>query len=231
MRSEPPTGDELTRLLVSMKRNVLEQVAHEPVTAKRSNMTDRIIGLTLGVTLLLGIGAGAAFALGVVPPFRGDPGAAPASTATATPTATPTPPAPMEYAVVPGEPASRYGLACETLVGASAVSELFTTEVALADPIVTASGVGIAIPRQTSILSEGGTVCEWSNGAANNDQYGSNPDYVGVTVSIVPRPAEGWSEHAVANGMPSDFSGCGEILLFGERGGRRRLGGRRGGRR
>jgi hypothetical protein len=108
MRSDPPTGDELTRLLVSMKQNVLEQVANEPAPAldKRMPRADRIIGLTLGVVLLLGVGTGAAFAFGVVP-FGGEPGAAPVATSTSTPAATPSPtptPVPPEYVVEPGDP-------------------------------------------------------------------------------------------------------------------------------
>jgi hypothetical protein len=204
MRTEPPTGDELTRLLESMKRNVLEQVAHEQVSTKRSPLADRVTGLVLGVALLLGLGAGAAFALGVVPPL-GAPTPASAPTSTSTPT---TPP--VEYAVAPGQPASRYGLECETLIDSTLVSDLFTTAVAPADPIVTAAGVGITIPRRTSILSVGGTVCEWSNGVAMNTQYTLEPEYVGVTVSIVPRPADGWSEQATHYGMPGDESRCGD---------------------
>ena len=215
MRSEPPTGDELTRLLVSMKRNVLEQVAHEPQPqpAKRSRSTHRIIGLGVGVTLLLGVGAGAAFALGIVPTAN-DQAMAPVATRTATPvpnstaTPTPTPPPPTDYIVEPGQPASRYSFDCETLVDPALVSDLFTTAVEPVDPIVTASGVGIAIPRVTSILSVGGTVCEWSNGEAMNSQYGSEPEYVGVTISVLPQPAAGWSERAVRYGMPAAWSSC-----------------------
>ena len=99
MKSEPPTGDELTRLLVSMKRNVLEQVAQEPAPAKRMS-TRRMLGLGLGVTALFGIGAGAAFALGVITAPQED-------AATSTTDAPSSPPAPSEYAVTAGQPASR----------------------------------------------------------------------------------------------------------------------------
>lgn len=108
MRSDPPTGDELTRLLVSMKQNVLERVANEPAPApaKRAPRADRIIGLTLGVVLLLGVGTGAAFAFGVVP-FGGEPGAAPVASPTSSeavkPSPTPTPT--HEYDVEPVQPA------------------------------------------------------------------------------------------------------------------------------
>lgn len=219
MRTEPPTGDELTRLLVSMKRNVLEQVAHEPQTAlKRSPLPDRVIALLLGVALLLGLGAGAAFAFGIVPSPVGAPsGTAPDSTPTptSTPTSTPVPtrtPPPSEYAVVPADtweqPASRYGLDCETMIDESLVTALFTSAVAPADPIVNDTEVDTGIPRLTSILSEGGTVCEWKNGVAGNYSFGAVPGYVGVVVSVLPRPAEGWSELAAAHGMPGDGSRC-----------------------
>ena len=100
-----------------------------------------------------------------------------------------------------GQPASRYGLDCGTLVDPALVSGLFTTEVAAVDPILSESGVGIAIPRRSAILAVGGSVCEWSNGVPMNDQYGVEPDYVGVTISVVPRPPP-----AGANTPPS--TGC-----------------------
>ena len=211
MRSEPPTGDDLTRLLVSMKRNVLQQVASEPAPAKRSTKTDRIVGGVLGAALLIGVTAGAAFVFGIAPigQYSMDPASTPTPTPTAipSPTQVPTPP-PTDYAVAPGTPESRYGLACDTLVDPALVSDLFTTDIAPSDPIVTASGVGIAIPRVTSILSVGGTACEWSNGAPENHQYGTNPDYVGVTVMVVPRPTAGWSERATQYGLPDDRNQC-----------------------
>jgi hypothetical protein len=214
MRSEPPTGDELTRMLVSMKRNVLQQAASEPAPAKRTSLNDRIVGGVLAVALLLGVAVGAAFLFGIAP--LGQYSMHPASTTSPKPVPSPTPtptPAPTEEPARPGTPESRYGLTCESLVDPALVSDLFSTDIAPADPIVTASGVGIAIPRVTSILSIGGTVCQWSNGTAYNSQYGLAPEYTGVTVAIVPRPAAGWSEQALAMGMPGDWSGCTESDL------------------
>jgi hypothetical protein len=216
MKSEPPTGDELTRLLVSMKRNVLEQVAQEPAPAKRMSLR-RMPGLGLGVTALFGIGAGAAFALGVIPAPQEDSAtlATDATDAASTPpTATPpitSPPTtspPIAYPVTADQPASRYGLDCSTLVDPTLVSGLFTTEVAAVDPILSESGVGIAIPRRSPILAVGGSVCEWSNGVPMNDQHGTEPDYMGVTISVVPRAAAGWSEYATQHGMPADERQC-----------------------
>ncbi|MFD4420077.1 hypothetical protein ACFWN7_01045 [Agromyces sp. NPDC058484] len=214
MRSEPPTGDELTRLLVSMKRNVLERVAQEPAPATRKSVR-RIFGLGLGVAALLGVGAGAAFALGVITAPEED-AATVATDAPNTPSTAsqPTEPATSEYAVTPGQPASRYGLDCGTLVDPALVSGLFSTEVAAIDPIVSESGVGIAIPRRAAILAVGGSVCEWSNGVPMNDQYGVEPDYVGVTISVVPRAAAGWSEYATQHGMPAEESQCDETSCW-----------------
>ncbi len=209
MKSEPPTGDELTRLLVSMKRNVLEQVAQEPAPAKRMSLR-RMLGLGLGVTALFGIGAGAAFALGVITAPQED-------SATSTRDAPSTPPTasgPSEYAVTAGQPASRYGLDCGTLVDPALVSGLFTTEVVAVDPILSESGVGIAIPRRSAILAVGGSVCEWSNGVPMNDQYGVGADYVGVTISVVPRATAGWSEYATLHGMPAEESQCEETWCW-----------------
>jgi hypothetical protein len=214
MRSDPPTGDELAKLLVTMKRNVLEQVAHEPAPAtpaKRGRSANRGLIFGIGLTALLGVGAGAAFAFGVVTsnqasepaPQQLAPIASPSPEPT--PTATPTPTPEFEVAP-PAQPISRYGLDCDTLVDPALVQALFSTPVQSADPIATASGLGsISIPRRTSIMSVGGTVCEWSNGVATNTERGSDPNYVGVTISVTPRPAAGWSARAAYYLAPENF--------------------------
>ncbi len=215
MRSEPPTGDDLTRLLVTMKRNVLERAAKEPASAKRKSLR-HILGLGIGVTALLGLGTGAAIALMANQPENT---AAPAtdgatarppvtSTAAPPPTTTPPEPPPTDYVVTPGQPASRYGLDCGTLVDPASVSGLFATEVAAIDPILSESGVDIAIPRRAAILAVGGSVCEWSNGVPMNEQYGLEPGYTGLTISVVPRGAAGWSQFATQHGMPTDERQC-----------------------
>lgn len=100
MRTEPPTGDELTRLLVSMKQNVLERAARDrPAAVQRPQRNDRAIGIMLGVAILLGLGAGGALALGLVTPPFGV-----VSQATPTPTPTPTPRPTPGYTVETAEP-------------------------------------------------------------------------------------------------------------------------------
>ena len=94
-----------TRLLVSMKRNVLERVAQEPAPGKRLS-AHRIVWLGLGVAALFGAGAGAAFALGVISgAARGhddiDNGCRERAAVRI---------GAQRYAVTAGQPASRYGL-------------------------------------------------------------------------------------------------------------------------
>lgn len=206
MRSEPPTGDELNRMLVSMKQHVLDQAAKEPAPAKRSHSLKRGLGLGLGVTLLLGVGAGAAYAISVA--TSQEPQAAPA-TQTFTPVPSPTPePAPSatvvpppEFEVEPGQPASRYGLDCDTLVEPALIDALFAAPVESVDPIASVSGGAISIPIRTSVMAVGGNVCEWSNGVPTDDRAAA-PDYAGVTISVVPKPAAGWNVRAAGYQAP-----------------------------
>lgn len=75
MNSEPPIGDDLQRMLVSMKQNVLERA--EPRRRRR-----RRTGIVIAVIALLAVGtAGGGVALGLIPTV---PDAAPAPTPTAT---------------------------------------------------------------------------------------------------------------------------------------------------
>jgi hypothetical protein len=105
MRTEPPTGDELTRLLTTMKGEVLRMAASNPPAPerRRSNVRRRALGvLAAVVSVILVGGAGAALALGVIP---GVGAPAPVVTASATPapgpTATMEPPPAVETAPAP----------------------------------------------------------------------------------------------------------------------------------
>lgn len=71
MRSGPPVGDDLQRMLVSMKQNVLER-------AEPRRRRGRRVGIVIAVIALLAVGtAGGGVALGLIPT---SPGAAPVST-------------------------------------------------------------------------------------------------------------------------------------------------------
>jgi hypothetical protein len=90
MNTEPPTGDDLHRMLVTMKQSVLDRADDRTPTPRRRG---RRTGVIIGVIALLGLGAtSGGVALGMIPqPFT----AAPAPTTTPSPTepATPSTPA------------------------------------------------------------------------------------------------------------------------------------------
>lgn len=86
MNTEPPTGDDLQRMLVSMKQNVLDRAEERRPAPRRRG---RRAGIVIGVIALLGLGAtSGAVALGMVPqPFAAAPAPSPSVVA---PSETPT---------------------------------------------------------------------------------------------------------------------------------------------
>ncbi len=147
-------------------------------------------------------------------------GCAPSGPGSPTPTATPTasvpseaPPAAQPEVPVAGEqPESRYGLECDTLVDPALVTAVFSTTLAPVDPLVADSADGIWLPFETSILSLGGTVCEWSSAEVTNP-YGFQSRYT-LAVSVTPRPDTGWSSNAADQGMPSTEHLCEKWYCF-----------------
>lgn len=104
-------------------------------------------------------------------------------------------------------PESRYGLDCATIADDALITAAVPSG-SSADPLVTASGVGIAIPRVTSIISVGGNVCEWSNGCPPERPVRDQP---GVFRNRRRSPIAsrcGWSEMAASFGMPYDMREC-----------------------
>jgi hypothetical protein len=81
MNTEPPTGDDLHRMLVTMKQSVLDRAEDRKPAPRRRG---RRAGIAIGVIALLGLGAtGGGVALGMIPqPFA----AAPAPVSTPSPT-------------------------------------------------------------------------------------------------------------------------------------------------
>ncbi|WP_139179676.1 hypothetical protein [Curtobacterium sp. MCBA15_007] len=77
MNTEPPSGDDLQRMLVAMKRTVLTRATEQRPAPRRRG---RRAAIVIGVVALLGLGiTGGGVALGVIPqPFSADP--APVST-------------------------------------------------------------------------------------------------------------------------------------------------------
>lgn len=115
MRTDPPAGDELARLLVTMRSSVMTaalQDAPESAAARSrwATVRRRVLGIAIAAVSLLVIGGGgAALATGLLPnPFDGPPAppatSAPASPSPETPTATPTPSPEPPAPVAPAEP-------------------------------------------------------------------------------------------------------------------------------
>ncbi|QWS33698.1 hypothetical protein [Curtobacterium aetherium] len=147
MNTEPPTGDDLQRMLVSMKQTVLDR-AGDPRPAPRRR--GRRIGIAVGVVALFGLGAtSGAVALGMIPqPFT----AAAPTTEPSEPTAPSTPasapvqeiPDPVPSPTSTPTPTARAGALptdCRVLVPATEYDRLFSGT-PLADPAGSEAGSG-----------------------------------------------------------------------------------------
>lgn len=176
----------------------MDTLHHERSSGDARTMTRRPTTM-LGIVVIIGaLALSACAGLPSAPAETTD--AAPPPTETATPAPTP----------VPGSvaPESRYDLDCDDLVPADLVSALMGGAVGPADPLATAASAGPSIPRMTSVVAIGGLACEWSNGEPDNSQFGTNPAYVGLLVTVVPMPDAGWSSRAAKHGMPQPGEWC-----------------------
>ncbi|WP_144765798.1 hypothetical protein [Curtobacterium sp. 9128] len=147
MNTEPPTGDDLQQMLVTMKQHVLTRAELDHPTPRRRG---RRAGIVIGIIAVLGIGAtSGGVALGMIPqPFTAAPAPSPTMTEppeTPTrssapvvnePTTTPTPES--SAGVIPSD--------CHSLVPASEYGRLFGGT-PLQDPAGTDFGNG-SLPGQ-----------------------------------------------------------------------------------
>lgn len=96
MRTDPPTGDELTSMLTTMKADVLRRAGQDQAPSPARRTRGRALGVGISLVALLLVGsAGAALAAGVIPSPFDDP-APPVVTSTSTSAVTPTPTLPTE---------------------------------------------------------------------------------------------------------------------------------------
>lgn len=186
MRTEPPKGDELDRLLAEVKGRVLADVGRTP-PAKRTRI-DRIIGGATAAVLLLGLGsAGAAFAMGILPtgPATHDedaPVAAPAST----------PPVrsfPVATAPPDPGPVPRIGLTCDDVIDTAELSA-FMGEI---------GGPAIELVYDVSTTADdagtdqlGALTCDWSNGA---ERFFPGPGRPEAFLSVLPEGVDAAVEY------------------------------------
>jgi hypothetical protein len=153
MNSEPPTGDELASMLVTMKQNVLERTTESPRRKRNRNL-----GLGLGLAALLAIGGGSgALALGMLPsPFQAAAPATPTSTPTPTPTVTPTAtPRPTPTVAPVLAPVPSVPIDCATLASGVRM-DLFI-------PSPEQSAPDLLDPTAASLLENGVLTCTWDS--------------------------------------------------------------------
>jgi hypothetical protein len=219
MDVEPPVGDDLNRMLVSMKQEVLQRAAAEP-PAKPRPWARRHLGLTLGLVALLGIGgASGALALVLPSPFEAAAPASPTSTpepsatprATATPTFTPT--APEQDPV----PRPAYDVDCATLGDQIGVGQLVERAGAVD------LGPSYFAPEDAAYRQAGVQLCNWR---PDGDPF-SEPT-LSVAVSPAGERGREWISGLRQSGLadlgagdvsavvcPQDSSGCNSSVVVG----------------
>jgi hypothetical protein len=228
MRSDPPTGDELSKLLVTMKTSVLVGIADSPQenptvdgAVFSRGVRPRVVGIIVAVAILLGLGtAGGAVAFGLLP----DPFEAPVvlpSTSTPTQVTTPTPTAPpTEEPVDPPQPVvaapvPRVPHDCSALMPDLAFKGIV--------PNVTLGSPTMFEPRYAGLAQSGVLSCFW---------YSSDParfsllsldiaaDRAGGLAEVGTRLASGASALGVgdASSITCDeiASGCQVSLVIGD---------------
>ncbi|WP_423920566.1 hypothetical protein ACPEEZ_14495 [Frigoribacterium sp. 2-23] len=200
--SRPPAGDELNRMLVTMKQDVLTRVAAEPRTAVTAKRRRKTFGITFGVVALLAVGgASGAIALGMIPsPFEGLQHAAPSSSPapSTTPTPKPTVSAPPVAAPNYDPPAERVPLSCAQIGDALSIPSLLRAPTSFEPRVFE--------PQDAALTAAGLTTCSWQSQTPDDAPYG----YALVTMNVVPAPAAGrdWISSKLAAGGRS--TGVGE---------------------
>lgn len=211
MNGQPPTGDDLQRMLVGMKQEVLQRAATTPQAGHaRPSWVKRHVGLTVGLVALLGLGGATGALALVVPPAL--EASAPAPTPTPEPStappapASPTPVAPPAAApdagIVPRPAADLDCAALGEQVGITTVAPGTTPYVG---PAYHWSALD-ASARQAGVLD-----CRWR---------GDGGPYSDVGASIVVSPAaergREWIDGLRASSLPDLGVGDVGALRCGE---------------
>lgn len=157
-----------------------------------------------GISLLLAAALSLSLAACTPPDSEPTPAASP-TPSDATPTPTPT----VEALSVP-EPV--IGVTCAELLPAAAVTAAFPDTLAVADAAHSTLVAGAAIVPAYVARSLGGIACEWNNGQAYSDSRGSNPDYSGVRVTVLPNAGAQWDRYVEYYGSDGLGLFCGEVF-------------------
>jgi hypothetical protein len=109
---------------------------------------------------------------------------------TAEPAPTPTPT--IEPASVP---LPVLDIECADLASAATIAGTFPVAVAATDPSNSIMDAYPVIPKTYHLRSLGGLACEWNNGESQSSSTGTNPDYVGVQVLVLPDAETQWAKY------------------------------------
>jgi hypothetical protein len=220
MNTEPPTGDDLQRMLVTMKQSVLDRAEdRKPAPRRRGRRT----GIAIGVIALLGLGAtGGGVALGMIPqPFA----AAPAPTTTPSPTepAAPSTPAAAPVQETP-DPLPTQTPSPTPTKGAFALDDPSTWTISGSE--VGPVAIGGELTAETDDLAAayrllpklpGCVVTDtWARDGAGTVQLGWHSGTSGRTVSLVVLAAEGGATPTEPLPGPTTAAGIGLGSTFDE---------------
>lgn len=155
----------------------------------------------LAVVTALGI----AVMLAACTPGDPSPTAEPTPGATPSPTSTPGP----AVALVP-EPV--LDATCADLLPAASIAATFPDALSEADAGHSSLAAPAAIVPAYVVRSLGGVACEWNNGQTYSSSRGTNLDYSGVRVMVLPDAATQWDRYVAYYGSDGLGLFCGEVF-------------------
>lgn len=193
MRTEPPNGEEMDRLLTEMKRNVLHETRRTP-PANRARI-DRVVGAVVAAVLLLGAGsAGAAFAFGILPTSPVSDDASTVADPASEPPASEPPARSFPVATAPPDPGPtpRIGSTCDDLIHTGGLlafmGDAGNPAVGPVGQIADPSGSVMTAADRAAAEQLGALTCTWSNGV---DPMLDSTHRQAVFLSVLP---EGFDE-------------------------------------
>lgn len=137
-----------------------------------------------------------------------------APTPSASPTSTPAEPTPTPTIEPASAPEPRLDLTCDELAASLPLAATFSSPVSTRSRAETEYGAHPSVPEEYLVRSVGGLVCEFSNGQPQSRVRGSNPDYVGARILVLPDPGAQWDAFVAYYG----FSGTRWVSCFADAG-------------
>lgn len=102
---------------------------------------------------------------------------------------------------------------CADLASAASIAATFPVAVAVMDASNAIMDAYPVIPKTYHLRSLGGLACEWNNGEPQSSNTGTNPDYVGMRVLVLPNAGEQWVRYENYYGAGADSIYCSDGAL------------------